>query len=263
LRRSRFTLKLVASRDGPVNEKEYRETGVVGGGLELQAVQLRPGLGLGSRDEERIMAGPWARAGALVAAALSGPGIAAAQDLAADVVIHKAGGAPDGRFKLYRSGGAIRLEPAADGPGPARSAILIYDATRNVTYFLTPAQKAYVERPGLVGGGPLGLFAPHEDNPCAPVPQGAPELTCRQLGAERVNGRSATKWQATQTRGGRTITEYAWVDAEWHIAIQWQTEDQQMGQLANVLLGPQPAALFVVPPDYRKIPVPLRAPARP
>ena len=176
--------------------------------------------------------------------------------------MQRASGAPETRGKLYRGAGALRLEASDGGSDRARGVILIYDVARNVTYFLNPAMKAYVERAGSEAGGPLALFAAQRDNPCALAAQVAKDVTCQHLGTETVNGRSAEKWETTQTRGGRRITEYAWVDPEWHIAVQWVTEDHKNGHLANVRLGPQPAALFVLPSDYRKLETPSRrAPA--
>jgi hypothetical protein len=70
---------------------------------------------------------------------------------------------------------------------------------------------------------------------------------------ETVEGRNTEKWQATQTRGGRTITEYAWLDSELHSAIKWQASDQKSGQLEDIHLASQPASLFALPPDYRRV----------
>ena len=188
------------------------------------------------------------------------PATLRAQELTADVVIHKANGT-EARGRLYRGKNAVRLEPPEEGQGAVKGGVVIYDLARQVTYFLNPTLKAYVERPGPAAGGPVSLFVPHKDNPCALLPQVSKDAACQKLGRESVNGRSTERWQATQTRGGRTITEYAWVDSELHIAIKWQTADQKTGQLENIRLESQPASLFALPPDYRKIEAPARAPS--
>jgi hypothetical protein len=193
-------------------------------------------------------------------ASLLWPSIPHAQELTADVVIHKANGT-EARGKLYRGKDAVRLEPPEEGQGAAKGGIVIYDVLREATYFLNPAMKAYVERPGSAAGGPVSLFVPQKDNPCALLPRVSKDAACQKMGAESVNGRKAEKWQATQTRGGRTITEYAWVDSEWHIAIKWTTSDQSTGQLENIHLGAQPVNLFALPSDYRKMEIPPRVPA--
>ena len=105
----------------------------------------------------------------------------------------------------------------------------------------------------------VSLFVPQKDNPCELLPRLSKGGTCQKVGAEPVNGRSTEKWQATQTRGSNTITEYAWVDSDLHIAIKWQDSDQDIGQLENIRFGSQPASLFVLPSDYRKIEMAGRA----
>jgi hypothetical protein len=182
------------------------------------------------------------------------PTLLRAQELTANVVIHRANGQTRG--KLYRGKDAVRLELPEEGRGAATGTVIIYDQGRQVTYFLNQAMKSYVERSGFAGGGIVGLFVPQKDNPCALLPSISKEGKCQEMGAERVNGRSTEKWQATQVRGGRTITEYAWVDSELHIAIKWQTIDQVTGQLDNIQLVSQPASLFTPPSDYRKLEMP-------
>lgn len=186
------------------------------------------------------------------------PVIAQAQELAADVVIHKTNG-EQARGKLYRGKNAIRLEPPEELRGASRGVIVIYDLARGVTYSLNPTMKAYVERPGSTAGGLVSLFVPQNDNPCALLPQVSRDASCQKVGAEMVNSRRTEKWQATQSRGGKVITEYAWADSEWHIALKWLDSRGEVGQLENVHLGPQPASLFALPTGYRKMEMPSRA----
>jgi hypothetical protein len=193
----------------------------------------------------------------IVVASLFLPVVLHAQELTADVVIHEANGT-EARGKLYRGKDAVRLEPPEEGRGAVNGVVVIYDLARQVTYFLNPKLKTYVERPGSAAGGPVALFVPLHDNPCASLPGISRDATCRKLGVETVNGRNTEKWQATQTRGSRTITEHAWVDSELHIAIKWQTSDQKTGQLENIHLASQAASLFALPSDYRKAEVPAR-----
>jgi hypothetical protein len=196
----------------------------------------------------------------IVVASLFLPVVLHAQELTADVVIHEANGT-EARGKLYRGKDAVRLEPPEEGRGAVNGVVVIYDLPRQATYFLNPAMKTYVERRGSATGGPVSLFVPQKDNPCALLPRVSKDASCQKIGAESVNGREAEKWQATQKRGGRTITECAWADSEWHIAIKWTTSDQSTGQLENIRVGAQPANLFALPSDYRKMEIPPRVPA--
>jgi hypothetical protein len=190
------------------------------------------------------------------------PAVLQAQELSADVVIHKTDGT-EARGRLYRGKNAIRLEPPEEGHGAIRGGVVIYDLARRVTYSLNPTMKTYVERPSSAEGGPVSLFVPQKDSPCALLPQVSKGASCQKVGAEGVSGHNTEKWQATQSRGGKIITEYAWVESELHLALKWQDFRGEVGQLENIHLGPQPASLFVLPPDYRKMEMPSRARSNP
>lgn len=198
---------------------------------------------------------------AIVVVLLSLPVVLHAQELSADVVMRRADRREE-RSKLYKGKAAVRLESGEEGYGGVKGTVVIYDLTRRVAYFLNPTVKSYVSRTGYGAGGPVvGLFVPQKDNPCALLPVVSKDSACQKIRAESVNGRNTEKWQATQTRGGKTITEYVWVDSELHIAIKWQTTDQDTGQLENIRLGSQPESLFALPSDYREMLMPARAPS--
>ena len=107
------------------------------------------------------------------------PAVLRAQELTADVVIHKEN--EETRGKLYRGKNAFRLELPEEGRGAARETVVIYDQVRQVTYFLNPMMKSYVERLGpTAGGGIAGLFVPQKDNPCALLPRVSKEGDCQK-----------------------------------------------------------------------------------
>jgi hypothetical protein len=191
---------------------------------------------------------------AMVVVLLSLPVVLQAQELSADVVTQRANGTVE-RGKLYKGRAAVRLELSAGTQAP--NGVIIYDLNRQVGYSLTPAMKVYVERPGLAAG-PVSMFVPQKGNPCALVPGVARDAACQKIGSETINGRRCEKWQATQTRGGRTIVGDAWVDSELQLAIKWQDSRGEIGQLENIHLGPQSASLFALPSGYRKVEMPSR-----
>lgn len=205
------------------------------------------------------MTGERANSVLVVIVLMSLPVVLRAQELTADVVVHRAKG-EETRGKLYRGKNALRLEFQVEQPGAGRGTVVVCDLARQATYFLNPTMKTYVERSGAAGEGLVSLFVPQKDNPCALLPNASKDAACQKIGAEGVNGRSATKWRAIQTRGGKTTTEYAWVDSDLHIAIKWQTSNEDTGQLENIRLGSQAEVLFALPSDYRKIELPARTP---
>jgi len=94
---------------------------------------------------------------------------------------------------------------------------------------------------------PFAKYAKRDDSKPAPV------FTCRSLGSESVNGRSAHKWAVTTNdpddKGG-TI----WIDDKLHIMARSQGDDGAM-EIRNIEEGPQPEALFEAPAGYKKISV--------
>src|SRR5215469_9015654 len=93
------------------------------------------------------------------------PVVLRAQELTADVVIHRTHGT-DTRAKLYRGKSAVRLELPEEGSGSGKGTVVIYDQARQAAYFLNPLTKSYAERLGPGAGGPIvSLFVLPKDSP--------------------------------------------------------------------------------------------------
>ena len=166
----------------------------------------------------------------------------------------------DGRVRLESedtsSIGAIVLDPAHGTTlivnDPAKSYIDAGMFTSLVTVGFAPLMK--VLRPAGSGDpcsqwnsavNPFGAFAKSSDGN---QPQ---QWTCKSLGSESVNGRSAQKWAVTSndpSDGPMTI----WVDDKLHVLSRTQEKDGTM-EMRNIHEGPQPDSLFTPPANYKKI----------
>jgi len=73
--------------------------------------------------------------------------------------------------------------------------------------------------------------------------------SCKKVGDDTVNGRSAVKYTGA-TENGDTGT--AWVDSKLHFVIKWEGE-KSAAEMKNIQEGPQDAKLFEVPSDYQKL----------
>lgn len=88
------------------------------------------------------------------------------------------------------------------------------------------------------------------------MPDGS-SMEARMLGSEKINGRTAEKWEMTaQYPNGQNMVSYQWYDP----ALQMIISEEQPGgfrrDLVNITQQPQPDALFAVPADYKEVSLP-------
>jgi len=184
---------------------------------------------------------------ALAIGLIAGP--AAAQQFSADLV--NAGGEA-GSGKIYVSDGRVRMETTA---APGRGT-MVADTRANTAYVLMPAQKMYLDMSS--NGHMAQVFTPIDPNNACPrlqelAQQGHPDAaqwTCKRVGSEAVNGRSTVKYQADTPQGEVYL---AWIDAHLKFMVKTQDPSGKGMELRNIKEGAQPASLFEVPADYRKL----------
>jgi hypothetical protein len=73
--------------------------------------------------------------------------------------------------------------------------------------------------------------------------------TCHKVGNESVNGRSAIKYEGTNSSGE---SSQVWLDPKLRFPVKWQ-EKNGGGELRNIQEGPQPASLFEIPAGFTKM----------
>ncbi len=167
-------------------------------------------------------------AAAAVLAALVGGAAQAGGDqvqFSAEMVRH----GPDGKTatgRMYVGDGRTRMEMSQQG----RDVVRISDGVRRMEWILFPADKTYLERsapPAPKGATPPDAPPSAEANPCA----GMPEVTCRRVGVEDVNGRPAVKWEMSMTHQGQTLTGIQWLDQERAMPLKHQMPNGQAMEL--------------------------------
>lgn len=198
----------------------------------------------------------------ILALALGTTAVFAQEDFSADVVNQREG-KPENAAKMYVTKDKMRFE-SQDKNSRGGGAVIINFATQTST-ILIPERKMYMEFPQ--GQGPAGqrisnFFRARDiDNACSewlklPYNQGG---SCKKIGSDTVNGRSAIKYEGTNSKGE---TGDVWLDKKIAFPIKWQNKGGE-GELQNIKEGSQPASLFDVPADYQKMQMPMGMPGMP
>jgi hypothetical protein len=73
--------------------------------------------------------------------------------------------------------------------------------------------------------------------------------TCHKVGNETVNGRSAVKYEGTNSSGEPSSV---WLDPKLRFPVKWQGKSSA-GELRNIQEGTQSASLFEIPAGYTKM----------
>lgn len=172
----------------------------------------------------------------LLACALSAS--ASAAEFSADMVTEAQGDRVEGR--IFSAPGKLRFEM----PG----AVVITRLDKQVAWTVMAEEGMYLEQ----AVDPKAAVSSTKDVPG--------ELERASMGKENVNGRDAEKFKVSYTQDGRTETVYQWIDDEAGLPVRVAAGDGswQVDYL-NVRIGPQPAGLFEVPAEFRKMPMPSMA----
>lgn len=127
---------------------------------------------------------------------------------------------------------------------------IIRDNAAKTSYTLMHERKMYMEmkdgaRPMGRGPRPPDVKTYDPNNPCA----GEPNVTCKKVGEETVNGRDCDKWEFTSADASQNRT--VWVDKKLHIPVRSVSADSTV-EFTNIKEGPQDKSHFEVPSDYQK-----------
>lgn len=128
----------------------------------------------------------------------------------------------------------------------------ITDGSTKTSYTIMHAQKMYMEMHLDQLANQMGpmMKAPKAPSSFDPSHPCGADMTCKKVGTETVNGRVCDKWVMSDKRGNTTT---AWIDQKLFYPIKTQSSGGDTFDLTNVKEGPQPAALFQPPADYRKM----------
>jgi outer membrane lipoprotein-sorting protein len=152
--------------------------------------------------------------------------------------------------KFYFSPPKSRIDMSARG----HDVIMISDSKSQTGLILMPQQHMYMET-HAGQNSPMAPRSPKIDtnfdpsNPCA----ARPDVTCKKVATETVNGRSCDKWEFTDKKGATTTS---WIDQKLHFPVKTVNADGSSVEFSNIKEGAPDAALFEVPAGYRKMDIP-------
>jgi hypothetical protein len=79
-------------------------------------------------------------------------------------------------------------------------------------------------------------------------------MELRMLGTESIAGGRVEKWEMTNTTpDGQPVQSMQWYDPELKHAVREEFPGGFVREMTNIQVGPQPDALFTIPPGYSKI----------
>jgi hypothetical protein len=168
----------------------------------------------------------------------------------ADVEVSSAAGdrgPRDVQGKIFVTNGYMRMNFASTGH---QSAVITNFATKTVD-ILMPEQQMYMEHKAsdTPGRGPgsmtQDLKAYDPDNPCA----SQPDVTCKKIGVEDVDGRPCDHWIITDKQGNAANV---WIDQKLHFPIKTVSQNSTI-LLTNINEAEPDASLFQIPAGYHKL----------
>ena len=188
------------------------------------------------------------------------------QPFSADFSTTSANGNANMKGKFFFSPPKVRMDMTdtgqhqrAQGPFGGKMS-MIMDGDAKMAYMLMPEAQMYMEFP-TDANNPMAQRGPKwqdfKGDPCTfSKDQGS---TCKKLGTETVNGRSCDKWEVTEKSGKK---ETLWIDQKLHFPVR-MTDGEMTSDFTNIKEGAQDAALFKVPPGYRKFDASMMGGQRP
>lgn len=164
-----------------------------------------------------------------------------------------------GPSKVFASNDNLRFE-MQDRSGGGNVA-MIWNTAKQTRYVLMMDRHMYMDYSPLVAAkfSMVPIWHPSDINDACPEWKKFAEQyksskwgTCRKVGSDTVNGRSAVKYTGTSTDGK---TANVWIDSKLRYVSKYQSDDGGM-ELRNIEEVAQPASLFEIPPGYQKFDMP-------
>lgn len=173
---------------------------------------------------------------ALLAAADARAQPATLPDLSADVHLLKQDGQPLAQGKIYMSKSAARMEMQM--PGAPMPMVSINRMDKNVMWMMMP-NKTYMEQP-----------LPFDPATRKDLPPG---WTQKCDAGEPIDGHPTEKCVINGDFGGKKMSTTIWKAKDLNDVVIRNIGQSGGGmELKNIVLAPQPPALFELPADYKK-----------
>jgi hypothetical protein len=157
--------------------------------------------------------------------------------------------------KIFVEGSKVRMEPQGKGKD---SQIMIWDTAGQKSYVLAPARHMYMEIGSSMLQRAINLWRPADvEDACTDwlkvsqqLNPGEKPATCRKVGNDIVNGRSAVKYEGTSPDGKKGEV---WLDVKVRYLVKVVSPDGGGMELRNIHEGSSDASLFEVPPGYKNM----------
>jgi len=172
-------------------------------------------------------------------------------EFSADIVNNTKAGSPV-QARAYFSKDKMRFDAQEKGARD-KGAVIINFATHSYLVVMAE-QHMYMEMPAqtMDQRGMYSFFQTGDvENACSDWLKLSRNVggTCHKVGNESVNGRSAIKYEGTNSSGE---SSQVWLDPKLRFPVKWQ-EKNGGGELRNIQEGPQPASLFEIPAGFTKM----------
>jgi hypothetical protein len=176
------------------------------------------------------------------------------REFSAEIVSRDAGGVIAGAAaRLYAMNRKVRIETPE-----APAGFFLIDAEAGTVLFVRPAQRVFMD--AKQSTRLTQIFIPVDSHdPCrqwqAAAKNAGPSSGGGEWGCERAAPAIAVKGSAIEYNvvSPDRKSSRRWVDPNLEFPVRLQTADGASIALEHIREGVQPASLFAVPPDYRKL----------
>ncbi|HPN87691.1 MAG TPA: DUF4412 domain-containing protein, partial [Smithella sp.] len=117
----------------------------------------------------------------------------------------------------------------------------------NKVWTLMPAQKVYMEMPGMADAPSTQTV---EDKVKG-------EVSRKKVGSETIDGHPATKYEITTEADGKTMQIHQWWATDISFPVKMAAVDGSWSmEYKDIKIGDQPDSLFEIPSGYKKMTLP-------
>jgi len=124
-------------------------------------------------------------------------------------------GHPSMNAKMFISKNAVRTESMVSG----NTMVEIVYTKEKRQVLLNQFSKTYIEQNALDNSA--NSTQVKTTSPCS----GLVNVSCKNLGKEKINGRNTTKWEMTTKKNGRDFKSLHWLDKKYRMPLREQFQD--------------------------------------
>ena len=173
----------------------------------------------------------------------------------ADIVSRDASGAAIGTGgRLYAANGKVRIETT-----DAAAGFFLVDGATTTSLFVRPQQRVFMD--ARQSTRLTRIFLPLDPgSPCeqwqaaakaSGLPSAAGDWHCERKENSSINGRETLEYSVTSS--DNAAATQSWIAPDLGFPVKWRASDGTTFTLEHIRVEAQPAELFAVPADYRKL----------